>query len=171
MERLEQSGWSRFGRTPSGDSPQLPADRLRACCHRPIASPARLLSDRGGAIVHAASRVLVVEDHLDLREMLAIMLEGEGFAVATASNGVEALERLHDACPSVILLDLMMPVMSGDEFRRRQLADERYSHVPVICLTAAHDGKERADRMQADVYFQKPVDFQDLLAAVRAYCH
>jgi len=121
--------------------------------------------------VHVASRILVVEDHLDLREMLAVMLEGEGFAVATASNGAEALERLRDECPSVILLDLMMPVMSGDEFRRRQLADERYAHVPVICMTAAHDGKERAAGMHADKYLQKPVDFQELLAAVRSHCH
>ena len=116
------------------------------------------------------SRVLVVEDQLDLREMLAVMLQGEGFAVATASNGAEALQRLHDACPAVILLDLMMPVMSGDEFRRRQLADERYAHVPVICMTAAHDGKERAAHMHANEYFQKPVDVQDLLAAVRSHC-
>ena len=121
--------------------------------------------------MHVASRILVVEDHLDLREMLAVMLEGEGFAVATASNGAEALERLRDECPSVILLDLMMPVMSGDEFRRRQLADERYAHVPVICMTAAHDGKERAAVMHADKYLQKPVDFQELLAAVRSHCH
>lgn len=121
--------------------------------------------------MQAPTRVLVVEDQLELREMLAVMLEGEGFAVATAANGAEALQRLQDGCPSVILLDLMMPVMSGDEFRLRQLADERYRHVPVICMTAAHDGKDRAARMHADEYFQKPVDFQDLLAAVRSHCH
>ena len=87
------------------------------------------------------SSVLVVEDHVDLREMLAI------------------------------LLDLMMPVMTGDEFRERQLADSRYAHVPVICMTAAHDGKERAERLHADEYFQKPVDFEQLLNAVRSHCH
>jgi CheY-like chemotaxis protein len=117
-----------------------------------------------------ASTVLVVEDHVDLREMLAIMLEGEGFAVATAGNGLEALRRLDETCPAVILLDLMMPVMTGDEFRERQLADARFAHVPVICLTAAHDGKERAERLHADDYFQKPVDFERLLSAVRSHC-
>ena len=102
--------------------------------------------------------------------MLAILLEGEGFDVATASNGAEALRRLDENCPAVILLDLMMPVMTGDEFRERQLADSRYAHVPVICMTAAHDGKERAERLHADEYFQKPVDFEQLLNAVRSHC-
>lgn len=111
--------------------------------------------------------VLVVEDHADLREMLAVLLESEGFKVQTASNGAEALTAMHLARPSIILLDLMMPVMSGDEFRERQLAEPDYADVPVICMTAAHDGPQRARRMNATQYFQKPVDFDQLLSAVR----
>ena len=114
------------------------------------------------------SRILIVEDHADLRDMLAVLLETEGYAVQTATNGIEALERLHEECPRLILLDLMMPVMSGDEFRERQLADPRYRDVPVICMTAAHDGRERAARMHADDYFQKPLDFEQLLTVVRS---
>ena len=113
--------------------------------------------------------VLVVEDHADLREMLVVLLESEGFAVKTARNGAEALKCLDETRPSVILLDLMMPVMTGDEFRERQLADPRYSDVPVICMTAAHDGRDRASRIRADAYFQKPVDFERLLGAVREH--
>jgi CheY-like chemotaxis protein len=113
--------------------------------------------------------ILVVEDHADLRDMLTVLLEGEGFTVATATNGAEALKRLEAVRPSVILLDLMMPVMSGDEFRTRQLADPRYSDVPVICMTAAHDGRARADRLRAQAYFQKPLDFDQLLGAVRTH--
>ena len=113
--------------------------------------------------------VLVVEDHADLREMLAVLLEAEGYDVRTARNGAEALTSLEEATPAVILLDLMMPVMTGDEFRARQLADPRYRDVPVICMTAAHDGRERADRIRANQYFQKPVDFDRLLGAVKAH--
>lgn len=113
--------------------------------------------------------VLVVEDHADLREMLVVLLESEGFGVRAAQNGAEALKCLAEARPSVILLDLMMPVMTGDEFRERQLADPRYRDVPVICMTAAHDGRDRALRIQADAYFQKPVDFERLLGAVREH--
>ncbi len=115
------------------------------------------------------ANVLVVEDHADLREMLTVLLESEGFDVTTANNGAEALKALDEARPSVILLDLMMPVMTGDEFRQRQLADPRYRDVPVICMTAAHDGRDRANRIQADAYFQKPVDFDRLLGAVREH--
>jgi CheY-like chemotaxis protein len=116
-----------------------------------------------------AGHVLVVEDHEDLREMLAVLLETEGFDVQTASNGREALTCLDAARPDVILLDLMMPVMSGDEFRERQLADPRFRDVPVICMTAAHDGVARAARLRADAYFQKPVDFDLLVGAVRQH--
>jgi len=112
--------------------------------------------------------ILVVEDHADLRDLLAVLLEGEGFVVQTATNGVEALKSLDSARPSLILLDLMMPVMTGDEFRERQLADPRYRDVPVICMTAAHDGRARAERIHADEYFQKPLDFDQLLTVVRA---
>ena len=113
--------------------------------------------------------VLVVEDHADLREMLAVLLESEGFRVQVARNGREALDCLRQSRPSVILLDLMMPVMTGDEFRAHQLADPQYRDVPVICMTAAHDGRERAARLHADAYFQKPVDFERLLGAVREH--
>jgi CheY-like chemotaxis protein len=115
------------------------------------------------------ANVLVVEDHADLREMLSVLLKSEGFDVQTAGNGAEALQCLHETRPSVILLDLMMPVMSGDEFRRHQLADPRYRDVPVICMTAAHDGRDRALRLNASAYFQKPVDFERLIGAVREH--
>ena len=119
----------------------------------------------------SGANVLVVEDHADLRDMLAVLLESEGFSVHTATNGAEALQSLDSARPAVILLDLMMPVMSGDEFRRRQLADPRFADVPVICMTAAHDGRARADRLRAQAYFQKPLDFDRLIGVVRDYAH
>ena len=103
--------------------------------------------------------------------MLAVLLESEGFRVQTAANGKEALESLKLSRPSVILLDLMMPVMSGDEFRRRQLQEPEFADVPVICMTAAHDGPQRAHRLKAAQYFQKPVDFDRLITAVRALAH
>ena len=104
-----------------------------------------------------------------MREMLVALLESEGFEVKTASNGAEALECLDQRRPSVILLDLMMPVMTGDEFRQRQLADPRHRDVPVICMTAAHDGRDRALRIRADAYFQKPLDFERLVGALRKH--
>src|SRR6185436_19724926 len=81
--------------------------------------------------------VLVVEDDEGLRDMMAQLLTLEGFQTATVANGQEALAYLHTSSrPEVILLDLMMPVMDGWEFRRHQQADPDLAGVPVIVLSA-----------------------------------
>src|SRR3954470_15283551 len=81
--------------------------------------------------------VLIVEDDEDLRDMMAQLLTIEGFEPATVANGREALEYLQTSeKPHVILLDLMMPVMDGWEFRRQQKADPDLARVPVIVLSA-----------------------------------
>jgi len=113
--------------------------------------------------------VLIVEDDEDLREMMAQLLSLEGFRTITVANGREALEYLHDAeKPQVILLDLMMPVMDGWEFRRQQQADPSLAPVPVIVLSALDQG--RAATLDANAFLKKPLDFDRLLSLVRAYC-
>ena len=113
--------------------------------------------------------VLIVEDDADLRDMMAQLLSLEGFNAATVSNGREALEYLHNgARPDVILLDLMMPVMDGWEFRRRQQADPAVSGVPVIVLSALDQA--RAADVNANAFLKKPLDFDRLLTLVRTYC-
>jgi CheY-like chemotaxis protein len=113
--------------------------------------------------------VLIVEDDADLRDMMAQLLSLEGFNAATVSNGREALEYLHDGDrPDVILLDLMMPVMDGWEFRRRQQADPSVAGVPVIVLSALD--QSRAGDVRADAFLKKPLDFDRLLSLVRNYC-
>jgi|SRR6185369_16724909 CheY-like chemotaxis protein len=113
--------------------------------------------------------VLIVEDDEDLRDMMAQMLTIEGFDAATAANGREALEYLHSTGkPNVILLDLMMPVMDGWEFRRRQKADPELEAVPVIVLSALDP--PRAATVDADAFLKKPLDFDRLLELVRDHC-
>jgi CheY-like chemotaxis protein len=113
--------------------------------------------------------VLIVEDDEDLRDMMAQMLTIEGFAAASVSNGREALDYLHSAGkPHVILLDLMMPVMDGWEFRRQQKADPEIAPVPVIVLSALDEG--RAAPVDADAFLKKPLDFDRLLDLVRDRC-
>jgi CheY-like chemotaxis protein len=114
--------------------------------------------------------VLIVEDDEDLREMMAQLLTLEGFETATVANGREALEYLQVAqTPEVILLDLMMPVMDGWEFRRRQQADPVLARVPVIVLSALD--QSRAADVGSAAFLKKPLDFDRLLALVRSYCH
>src|SRR4029077_11326583 len=114
--------------------------------------------------------VLIVEDDEDLREMMAQLLMLEGFHAATVANGREALEYLHEAQkPDVILLDLMMPVMDGWEFRRQQQADPALAPVPVIVLSALDQAG--ATSLEAEAFLKKPLDFDRLLSLVRTYCH
>ena len=113
--------------------------------------------------------VLIVEDDDDLREMMAQLLSIEGFQTTTVANGREALEYLHGATkPDVILLDLMMPVMDGWEFRRQQKADPELAPVPVIVLSALDPS--RAAGVDAAAFLKKPLDFDRLLELVRAHC-
>jgi CheY-like chemotaxis protein len=113
--------------------------------------------------------VLIVEDDEDLRDMMAQMLTIEGFEAATAANGREALDYLHATeKPNVILLDLMMPVMDGWEFRRQQKADPELAPVPVIILSALD--QTRASPVDAEVFLKKPLDFSRLLELVRDHC-
>ena len=115
--------------------------------------------------------VLIVEDDADLREMMAQLLSLEGYNTATVANGREALDYLHDGHerPDVILLDLMMPVMDGWEFRRKQQADPSLADVPVIVLSALD--QSRAVDVNAEAFLKKPLDFDRLLQLVRHYCH
>jgi CheY-like chemotaxis protein len=113
--------------------------------------------------------VLIVEDDPDTREMLGKFLELEGFQVETAANGQLALEKLQSGVPaSVIVLDLMMPVMDGWQFRKRQTADEQLSKIPTIVVSAA--GKDRMTQVPADAYLAKPIDMDELLSRVSQFC-
>jgi two-component system, chemotaxis family, chemotaxis protein CheY len=113
--------------------------------------------------------VLIVEDEDDLRQMMAQMLAIEGFKAATVSNGREALAYLElGDYPEVILLDLMMPVMDGWEFSRRQQSDPRLKDVPVIVLSALDAG--RAADVRSAAFLKKPLDFDLMLRLVRGYC-
>ena len=115
--------------------------------------------------------VLIVEDDRDTREMLGRFLELEGFEVQTAANGELALEVLHqdDERPSVIILDLMMPVMNGWQFRLAQQSDPDLSQIPVVVVTAA-GVREDIPAINADGWLSKPVDFDRLLATIAPLC-
>lgn len=114
-------------------------------------------------------KILVVEDNDDVREMMAVTLELEGHKVATAANGREALEQLRAGeKPCLILLDLMMPVMNGWEFRREIEQDPALSNVPVVVVSAATGDIVR--KTPADGFLSKPIDVERLLDVVCGFC-
>ena len=115
------------------------------------------------------ANILVVEDNDDVREMMAVTLELEGHDVATAVNGRDALNKLQSGdTPSLILLDLMMPVMNGWEFRRALENDPALKRVPVVIVSAATD--ELTRRSPDAVYLTKPVDMDELLHVIGDFC-
>jgi len=119
------------------------------------------------AVAHCP--VLIVEDDIELRDMMAELLTLEGFVATAVANGREALEYLgRGNRPDIILLDLMMPVMDGWEFRRKQQSDPALATVPVVVLSAL-DHRRAAD-VDAVAFLKKPLDFDRLLELVRHYC-
>jgi signal transduction histidine kinase len=113
-----------------------------------------------------ATRLLLVEDDASIRLALSDMLEDEGFAVTTAVNGREALDELRQSTPpDVIVLDLMMPVMDGWEFRVEQRSDPMLAGIPLLAMSADLSAKARA--IAADGYVRKPIDFPEMLHKLR----
>ena len=113
--------------------------------------------------------VLLVEDNDDVREMMALALQIAGNRVMTAANGREALSLLHDRpAPCLIILDLMMPIMSGWELRAALQQDPALSTIPVVVISAL--AEEMAERMGATQYLPKPVDIDRLIAVVCEHC-
>ena len=117
-----------------------------------------------------ASRVLVVEDEPDIRDLLAFHLERDGFQVTRATTGTEALRQLRAAPPDLVILDLMLPEMNGLEVCRRLRADPTTAGLPVIMLTAKGDEVDRVVGLElgADDYVVKPFSPKEMLARVRA---
>lgn len=115
-------------------------------------------------------RVMLVEDDDDVRVALAGVLQDEGFTVDEARHGREALERLgRSELPSLILLDLMMPVMDGWAFRAAQRADTRLAKIPVVVLTALPDA--HLPPLDATEVLRKPLDVPRLLDTVDRVGH
>jgi len=112
------------------------------------------------------ARVLVVEDEPDLRDIARIVLEEDGFEVATASDGRLGLERVLTWKPDVLLLDMGLPIMSGEELVAAMRA-EMVDPPVVIVMSAAGTIVERAARLGAMACVAKPFDLDELSAAVR----
>lgn len=116
--------------------------------------------------------VFVIDDDPGIRELLAEVLLDEGYDVMSAANGQEAVAYLRASPhhPCLILLDLMMPVMNGWEFREAQLQDPSIAPIPVVVLSAVSDLAAAAANLQASGHLVKPVELDQLLATVEYYC-
>lgn len=114
-----------------------------------------------------AQRILVVDDEANIRELVRLYLEKEGFSVSLAANGNEALTFIRESVPALIVLDLMMPVMDGFEVCR---AVRREHDVPIVMLTARNEDIDKIVGLElgADDYLTKPFNPRELVARVKA---
>ena len=113
--------------------------------------------------------VLVVEDDPDVREVMIAVVENEGHTAVPAENSAEALRLLRNGLhPCLILLDLMMPVKNGWEFRAEQRADPQLATIPTIIVSAA--GNEAIRDLHPQGSLSKPIDFDRLSKLLKAHC-
>ena len=114
------------------------------------------------------SKILIVEDNSDVRELMAVVLRRSGFEVVEAANGVEALDRTHTSHPDLIIMDLGLPKMTGDEATARIKADPFTRDIPVIVNTAFNDNEfiQRAIFAGAAEVLRKPTELKVLIEVI-----
>jgi CheY-like chemotaxis protein len=107
-----------------------------------------------------AKHILIVEDAPDLQILLSRLFKGESYEVSQAYNGQQAIDLLNSMSelPNLILLDLMMPVMDGVEFRQRQRKDPRFSSIPVVVMTADSNSQVKIAQLGVTDFVRKPID-------------
>ena len=112
--------------------------------------------------------ILVVDDQVDLRDAIAVLLEGEGYDVVDAANGQEALAHLRSGVDvAAIVLDLAMPVMDGWRFLAERGKDPALREIPTIIVTGISDAAKRQKEIGDLAVFTKPFHFDDLFAVLR----
>ncbi|MBI2091576.1 MAG: response regulator [Deltaproteobacteria bacterium] len=114
-------------------------------------------------------KILIVDDEKDLVETLSFRLEAAGYAIITAFDGKEGLEKARSEKPDIVLLDIMMPKMDGYQVCRMLKFDDEYKHMPIIMLTARgqEQDKKTGENVGADDYVTKPFDSGDLLTRIK----
>lgn len=113
------------------------------------------------------ARILVVDDDPDMQDVMALTLELGGYEVSRASNGQQALERVAEEMPDLILLDMRMPVMDGWTFAA-ELRRRYASGAPIVVCTAAEDAQRRAREVDAVGCLSKPFELDELLRLVES---
>lgn len=113
-------------------------------------------------------RILVVDDELSNAEVLALILHEEGFLVTVAGDGRQALERIEQAAPDLLITDYMMPGMSGVELARAVRQLPRHRNLPVLLMSGAAASTLSAHAQHFDAFLRKPFDIEALLKAVQS---
>jgi chemosensory pili system protein ChpA (sensor histidine kinase/response regulator) len=150
-----------------GDAARAATQAARLAPHQQDLKPTQ--AETSGQ--QAAPVVLVVDDSLTVRRVTQRLLTREGFRVILAKDGIEALERLAEERPHVVLSDIEMPRMDGFDLARNIRGDARLSDLPIIMITSriAQKHRDYAAELGVDHYLGKPYSEEDLLALIGRY--
>lgn len=114
--------------------------------------------------------IMLVDDDDDIREIIGLILEGEGYRPITAADGLEAIDMLeHGEHPKIILLDMMMPGLNGADFLRRVKARPSLADIPVVVMSGDTAARRTAESLGADGCVAKPVELETLLDIAHRY--
>jgi two-component system cell cycle response regulator len=151
-------------------TPEEPSSAERVAADRPVATPSSSEVPRDARGSEAHGTILVVDDHEDNIEVLKVRLESWGYGTHSCSNGADALKYVEQAPPDLILLDVMMPEISGIEVARRIKANKALPFIPIIMQTALDSTEDKVEGLEAgaDDYITKPIDFAELKARLRS---
>ena len=116
-----------------------------------------------------STTIMVIDDDADIRELMKMFLEADGYDVSLAKDGLDAIEQLQaGARPALILLDLMLPRMDGEQFLKRMRAG-RFGKIPVVVISGHNAAQQKAVEIQAVSCLEKPVELDELLKTVRQF--
>ena len=146
-------------------SPEAGSDFLPA-----LATALSQIHDELVRLTAKTKTILIVEDDRDAREILTAVLGRAGYTTATAKNGKEALRKLKQFSPQLILLDLRMPEMDGWELDRLMKLDPVLRKIPVVVISAFARLESSRSGLDAAAWFQKPIDLRALLDLVPTLC-
>jgi len=113
-------------------------------------------------------KIMICDDDPGILEMMVMIIEEYGFEVFTEANSVNVLKDLEREKPDLLLLDIWMPVLSGDQILKTIKAEPKFSSLPVIMYSASAEGLAIAQKAGADDYISKPFDMNDLEAKITA---
>jgi len=113
-----------------------------------------------------AHKILLVDDDVGIIEAVEMILENEGFEVKKLTESIKAEETMKDYRPDLIMLDLRMPKINGEELCIQLKKNDKYKDIPVIILSASNKTEEISKNCGADDFLPKPFDMDDLIAIV-----
>jgi DNA-binding response OmpR family regulator len=119
----------------------------------------------------AKYKILVCDDDDGILDMLAMVLDNKGFDVITEIHSINIYDKLNEVKPDLLLLDLWMPKLSGEEILQTLKQSDATKKLPVIVMSASRDGGEIAKRFSADDYLEKPFDIKKLMSKIQTYVH